>query len=428
MDDVPYQPAAPAKAIVDDAGLQTALHPHWGMADRRPASDVGAAARSVSMSGCASTRATSTWPGPTRSTVARDGARSGAARPPQGPRPGQGRAGSERRGPLPRVGHRRPVRAPRAGGVDIAGVIAALEADGYRGWYVIEQDVSLKGDPPTGKGPKAARSRQRRPPCAAWPESACDPAGLARPRTRGRAVTNTIGIGVVGFGWMGQVHARAYLNLPFHVPHGRAAPIGGRLRHRSPAGAGAGRLRVRAGHRLACGSSARDDIEVVDHHRAQPAAPGGGRGRGGGRQAPVLREASGEGSGGHGGHRAGRAHGRHPHRDAATTTGGRPSSAHPQLIADGRLGALTHYRGRFFSMYGRDRLGVLSWRFLFDEAGYGVLSDLMSPRGGHGPGHWRSDLAGGLGHSETFIAGAAASPAGRGATTTAGRRATPPAG
>ena len=49
-----------------------------------------------------------------------------------------------------------------------------------------------------------------------------------------------------------------------------------------------------------------------------------------------------------------------------------------QLIADGRLGELTHYRGRFFSMYGRDRLGLLSWRFLQEEAGFGVLSDLMS--------------------------------------------------
>jgi predicted dehydrogenase len=29
-------------------------------------------------------------------------------------------------------------------------------------------------------------------------------------------------------------------------------------------------------------------------------------------------------------------------------------------------------------MYGRDRLGLLSWRFLQEEAGYGVLSDIMS--------------------------------------------------
>jgi predicted dehydrogenase len=49
-----------------------------------------------------------------------------------------------------------------------------------------------------------------------------------------------------------------------------------------------------------------------------------------------------------------------------------------QLIGEGRLGDLTHYRGRFFTMYGRDRLGRLSWRYLLEEAGYGVLTDIMS--------------------------------------------------
>jgi predicted dehydrogenase len=49
-----------------------------------------------------------------------------------------------------------------------------------------------------------------------------------------------------------------------------------------------------------------------------------------------------------------------------------------QLIADGTLGEITNYRGRFFSMYGSDPLGVLSWRFLVDQAGYGVTTDLMS--------------------------------------------------
>ena len=49
-----------------------------------------------------------------------------------------------------------------------------------------------------------------------------------------------------------------------------------------------------------------------------------------------------------------------------------------QLIADGRLGEITNYRGRFFSMYGSDPLGVLSWRFLVDQGGYGVSTDLLS--------------------------------------------------
>jgi predicted dehydrogenase len=49
-----------------------------------------------------------------------------------------------------------------------------------------------------------------------------------------------------------------------------------------------------------------------------------------------------------------------------------------QLIADGRLGEITNYRGRFFSMYGSDPLGLLSWRFLVEQGGHGVTSDLMS--------------------------------------------------
>ncbi len=49
-----------------------------------------------------------------------------------------------------------------------------------------------------------------------------------------------------------------------------------------------------------------------------------------------------------------------------------------ELIATGELGTITNYRGRFFSMYGADPLGVNSWRFRLDEAGYGVTSDLLS--------------------------------------------------
>ncbi len=49
-----------------------------------------------------------------------------------------------------------------------------------------------------------------------------------------------------------------------------------------------------------------------------------------------------------------------------------------ELIAAGELGEITNYRGRFFSMYGADPLGVNSWRFQLDEAGYGVTSDLLS--------------------------------------------------
>jgi predicted dehydrogenase len=47
------------------------------------------------------------------------------------------------------------------------------------------------------------------------------------------------------------------------------------------------------------------------------------------------------------------------------------------LIAGGALGQLTHYRGRFLNGYASDPNGVLSWRFLAEQ-GFGTLSDLLS--------------------------------------------------
>ena len=49
-----------------------------------------------------------------------------------------------------------------------------------------------------------------------------------------------------------------------------------------------------------------------------------------------------------------------------------------QLIQSGKLGALTHYRGRFLVDYGSNPDGVLSWRFQREMAGHGTLGDLMS--------------------------------------------------
>ncbi len=49
-----------------------------------------------------------------------------------------------------------------------------------------------------------------------------------------------------------------------------------------------------------------------------------------------------------------------------------------QLIEDGKLGELTHYRGRFFSMFASNPYAVLSWRFKEEHAGLGTLGDLMS--------------------------------------------------
>jgi predicted dehydrogenase len=49
-----------------------------------------------------------------------------------------------------------------------------------------------------------------------------------------------------------------------------------------------------------------------------------------------------------------------------------------ELIETKVIGDVTNYSGRFFSMYGSDPLGLLSWRFLVDQAGYGVSTDILS--------------------------------------------------
>ncbi len=49
-----------------------------------------------------------------------------------------------------------------------------------------------------------------------------------------------------------------------------------------------------------------------------------------------------------------------------------------KLVAAGTLGPLTHFRSRFFSMYGHNPLSQLSWRFNQAQAGFGTLGDLLS--------------------------------------------------
>ena len=50
-----------------------------------------------------------------------------------------------------------------AGDVDVDAVIGLLEASGYAGWYVLEQDAVVRSEPPEGEGPilDAGRSLRR---------------------------------------------------------------------------------------------------------------------------------------------------------------------------------------------------------------------------------------------------------------------------
>lgn len=141
------------ETVVADAGLRTALHPHWGLAiASRP--DIDRLLESSEVGICLDT----------------GHAYLGGADPVEVARAAGDRvlhvhlkdvdadkAARVRNGEVPfREAVIDGLFVPLGeGGVDIAGTIRTLEDQGYRGWYVLEQDVSLKADPAPGSGPKA---------------------------------------------------------------------------------------------------------------------------------------------------------------------------------------------------------------------------------------------------------------------------------
>ncbi len=141
------------ESLVTDAGLQTALHPHWGMAietgrhiDRLlDASSVGLCLDTghVYLAGADPVEVARAARGRVLHVHLKDV-------DPQ-------KAEQVRSGEVPfRESVIDGLFVPLGeGAADIAGVIRVLEDDGYRGWYVLEQDVSLKAEPPEGTGPKA---------------------------------------------------------------------------------------------------------------------------------------------------------------------------------------------------------------------------------------------------------------------------------
>jgi len=141
------------EGIVGDAGLQTALHPHWSMAIEDghdverllDASDVGlcldtghlylAGTDPVAVARMAPQRVLHVHLKDVDATAAEQ-VRSGAV-------------------PFRQAVIEGLFTPLGAGGVDIEGVIRTLEGEGFRGWYVLEQDVSLPTEPAPGAGPKA---------------------------------------------------------------------------------------------------------------------------------------------------------------------------------------------------------------------------------------------------------------------------------
>ena len=141
------------EAIVTEAGLATALHPHWGMAIETgrhvemllDSSQVGLCLDTghVYLAGTDPVEVARAARGRVVHVHLKDVDPQGAERVQSGEVPFRQAVIDGLFVPLGK------------GAVDIAGVIAVLEDDGYGGWYVLEQDVSLPAEPPPGSGPKA---------------------------------------------------------------------------------------------------------------------------------------------------------------------------------------------------------------------------------------------------------------------------------
>ena len=189
-----------------------------------------------------------------------------------------------------------------------------------------------------------------------------------------------IGIGVIGMGWMGEVHSRSYRQVVERFPecplHPRLAICADDVEARASA------ARVRFGFEKQT-TDWREVIENSDVEVVNIAAPNN-------LHLEIVRHAASRGK-----------HifcekpvGRNPWETAAIEQLARQAGVMTfvgynyrwaplvqygrKLIQDGLLGNLTHYRGRFFAGYASDPRGVLSWRFQHDLAGLGVLGDLMS--------------------------------------------------
>ena len=189
-----------------------------------------------------------------------------------------------------------------------------------------------------------------------------------------------LGIGVIGMGWMGQVHARSYSLVAHRFPDSGISArsvicsdnVAQRAEHaRDVLGFGAASTRWQ------------DVIEHPDVQIVSIATPNN-------LHLEIVEAAAAAGK-----------HifcekpvGRTPNETAKIESIARkagilsfvgfnyrwaPLVIHAKkLISDGALGELTQYRGRFFSMYGSDPLGLLSWRFDREISGYGVLGDILA--------------------------------------------------
>jgi predicted dehydrogenase len=190
----------------------------------------------------------------------------------------------------------------------------------------------------------------------------------------------TIGVGVIGLGWMGRVHSQSYLRVGHHFPDLALAPR--LVTAAEPVAA----LRDDAARRYGFARTTVDWAEVLGDPEVEAvsvttptdlhAEVGVAAARAGKHlwiEKPVGRDAGEAQAVAEAVARAGvRSTVGFNYRCAPAVTRARA------LITAGHLGAVTHARFRFLGDYAAHPMGALSWRFTRARSGLGVLGDLMS--------------------------------------------------
>ncbi|MET7686651.1 Gfo/Idh/MocA family oxidoreductase [Streptomyces sp. NPDC005483] len=193
-------------------------------------------------------------------------------------------------------------------------------------------------------------------------------------------MVDTLGVAVIGFGWMGRVHTQAYARVPHHYPQLPLRPELVTVAEDVPGRA------EEAAAQFGFASTTRDWREVAADPRVQAVsitAPnflhreiGVAMAEAGkhiwiekpvgltGEDARAVADAAA---------RAGvRSAVGFNYRNAPAVESARA------LIGAGEIGAVTHIRVRLFSDYAAHPQGALTWRFERERGGSGVLGDLAS--------------------------------------------------
>ncbi|MBK3579467.1 Gfo/Idh/MocA family oxidoreductase [Streptomyces sp. MBT65] len=193
-------------------------------------------------------------------------------------------------------------------------------------------------------------------------------------------MVTSLGVAVVGFGWMGRVHTQAYARVPHHFPQLTLRPQLVTVAEEVPGRA------EQAAEQFGFASTTRDWREVAADLRVRAVSitapnflhreigvamaeagkhiwiekPVGLSAADASAVSDAVTKAGVQGAVGFN------------YRNAPAVEAAR------ELIASGELGTVTHVRVRLFSDYAAHPDGALTWRYELERGGHGVLGDLAS--------------------------------------------------